>query len=303
MPPIRSRLLMVAVAVGVAAGACLPAASYGLFLTHVVCSKGSELGSSGPIETPFSIAAAPPGGMMLFTDNWWDNWTQGDSWYSYGSTRGTFGDPVNNTQLDFGVYNWTLNAVGSSIALGPGSSTACPHEALTPGPSTLFEGAAILPPVPAGVGNRVVVPSNLSVSSPYPLLAGVSSAVVNGSYSPTPAFTFTWSGSTSGVLLPVPSTIPFPLQFGEYQVGGSVVGLSLQINVPVVSFGVPVHLVAGGTTVIPASLQLNDPNMTAWLGSVTYIFPLTTDQGTWSAYIAGADSHYPLGGLLFVRTG
>jgi hypothetical protein len=100
---------------------------------------------------------------------------------------------------------------------------------------------------------------------------------------------------------PPPET-PFPVDFSPFYQSGQVIGLGVEIHVQFLYFGVPIHLLTGTTEVVTGSLQLEGPYTSGWTESITYVLPLSDDQGNWSAYVAGAGSPYPLGGLLLVQT-
>lgn len=292
--PHNPRPAVVAILVGVALGLVLPYVAVSISLTHTECLRGPVLGSTGPLVSPYFVVAAPPGGLVWYHYTVWSNWTVNGTTYSQ-SSAGFPEYPVNDTESDFGGYNWTLYSVTSRTVHGEGPSPSCPGSTLVAGETSWScGGCQVAGPVAPGLGNRVVIPSAFPGSTDP-------SALLNGSYGSSPAFSFQWSGGPSGVQWTPPVSTPSPVQIAPYYNGSTLIGLGLKVQIPVTFFGVPITLGNGQTEVVEGSLQQDNPTTTGYNCAATYIFPISDDQGIWDAYTAGSSSAYPLGGLLFIQ--
>ena len=277
------RPIVVGLAIGLAIGLAVPVLLLGVSESHVVCSVGPVIGSSGWISTPLDIALAPPGGSV------------NSSMAVGGSYRVAEGSsfPSNDTTVDTIALNWTLHSETSTTVLGWGTTSKCDGESLVAGTSIGgCGGCVVAPPTPAGIGQRLVVPSQL----------GNDFAVINGSYGSAPIASFNWSVSNGGVTWSNPLGLAgMPVELGPFFERGQLFGFKVELSLSGIEFGVPIHLAAGGLRVIAASFPASVPGMT-YAASMTYVLPASTAQGTWAIFLAGSGSAYPLGGFLFEET-
>ena len=284
--------------VGIAVGLILPSAVL-VYNTHVVCSVGSMLGWSGDLLTPVDIALAPPGGFILPEYEMKTIYDNGN----HVAGQGSYGTVLSNASIaDFDVINWTLLSVQSSSAPLGGSSGPCPAYQYGYGAGSGgggCGGCTIAPPVAAGVGHRL----NLTEQFTF---ANLSSALINAAYGATPDATFSWNGSASDVTIGNPSALTaLPATAAPYYVNGSMWGLAITVRERSLEEGIPFHLKAGGEINLPLVYpQDNYPGCQCvselWINN-TYVLPLSTDQGTWDVYWAGAGGPFAPPDLLFVQ--
>lgn len=296
----RTASVLVPVAVGVAVGLSMTGVGLGFGASHRVCGPVELLGWSGGLVSPQAVIVPPPGGVVNYTDT-----LQAKQVSANGSnvtnvtvsSSSSVGYPINYTSADWSVWNWTVTGQISKVEPGTGTDEECPSFNLTPKApyfQTAWSGYIVGPGAASGVGIRSITPSQLSTSPP--------SVVLNGSYPSSPAANFSW-GVRSGVpwvsgvsnLSRIHATSTFWNTLG---VGESLV---LRVSVSEIDYGVPIHWVDGGTTILPARVPSALPSGTLTI-EINYIFPVSDDQGTWSAYTAGGDSQYGLGGFVFERT-
>ena len=285
---------------GVVIGLVLPMTVLGVGATHSVCSSGSLLGWSGLVATPDEVTLAPPGGFVN------DSWVQHvvvSSTFSF-STGGYSAYPINFSRADFGVTNWTLSSVVTSRAPGWGPDARCPADALGTGSlkglgSGGCTGCEITPPTAGGVGNRLLLPSQFYYGT-------VPSVILNTSYSSIPAASFSWMETGGGVEWSSSASLQnLTTGIGPFYLNGSLLGLGVTAHFSTIRFGIPIHLLSGGTETYPGSYPLDYSG--SWESvslsiTQTYVFPAATEQGDWSVYVAGAGSAFSPGGLLFVQT-
>lgn len=269
---------------------------------HQVCSVGAVIGYSGTLATVQWLAVAPPGGYANLTE-----WNQITTRIN-GGTTSTFGEGftgfTNGSVAALYTFNWTMNAVTLAWAPGFGAAASCPAYSLTPtapssGPWERCVGCWTTPQVPAGVGDRVVLPSNFSVD-------GIPSSEFNASYAAQPIGSFGWSFSNGTLVGPWSSGSLDGSGLGwtnNLQWYDSIEYLPLTFSVPPsqMGIGIPIHLSAGGEVVAPVSVGAVLPGWTSWF-NVTYDFPVSTDQGTWDVYQAAPGSPESIGGMLFEQT-
>ncbi len=286
---------------GVAVGLLIPALVLGVGATHLVCTVGPVIGSSGWIASPDAFALAPPGGFVNFSfyELTVFNSSSSSAWGSYSEL------PLNTSVMDFNAVNWTLHDENSSVAFGWGSNAPCRGVSLAPGFGGAVPGLSgcsgpITQPAPAGVGQRLDVPLQFTA-------CGLPSAVVNATYGSTPLATFSWVANATSVGWDDPPALQAigasPGPFNEH---GQLFGLAITLKATTIDFGVPIHLLNGSQEIIPASFPQDYPwgppggtNLTI---SWTYVLPMTTGQGTWSVYLPGDSGPFSPGGLLFEQT-
>lgn len=289
------RPLSVGLALGLVVGAALPIVAFGVGTTHVVCSPGPVIGWSGPLATPFEVALAPPGGFVNLS-------------YNMPGEFGWSDLPMNDSTADYGVYNWTVSSQNRTEALGWGSNAPCSQITLgvsatlgnPPPPWGGCGGCQVAPPAPSGIGQRLSVPQQLFYST-------LPTALMNATYGVTPNATITWNESNGGVTWSNPAGLSgLPVTIGPFYEFGRLYGLNVTLKQSEIRFGIPIHLITGGTETVPASFPLDfpyhysEPNYLSI--TMTYVFPAATAQGTWEIYLAGAGSPYSVGGLLFEQT-
>lgn len=264
---------------------------------HTVCVVGPVVGWSGPIASPEIVAMAPPGAFVTFS--WWANTTYAGGVSGLGGTSSV---PLNSTESDFEVVNWTLNKLDTSVVYGIGPVETCQGDALVPTENISGAGISgcagcpVVPAATAGVGSRLLIPSQFYYGD-------LPSAVINATYGPAPLGKFEWNMTGSeGSMTSSPALAQAGIGL-EFLTSGPVVGLGVTITAHSVHFGVPVRLVSGGTRIVPASFPENWPwgpkGATTFWVTDTYIFPATSAQGTWQVYLPGANSPLSPGGLLF----
>jgi hypothetical protein len=287
--PSPSRPLLLCVIVGVVVGVVVPIGSTATWTVNPGCAAGPVLGSSGPVLTPYVIAAPPPGGLVA-----WNLTVQESPLTS--TTGGSTGGPVNVTETVADVFNWTLRQ-GIYLHHEPWSEPlSCPQVVAPAGRASQGASLRIAGPTPSGVGERTVVPAHFT-------LGNWSSVTLNVSYPSAATASFNWSSSG-----------PDPLGFSggpgwgaldatasRYYNGSVFVGLGITVQLSSVGFGVPIRLPGKLVDTYPASVPA------AFGGGllradVTYVFPASVDQGSWEIFEAGAGSAFPVGGLLFEQT-
>lgn len=288
--------LPVVLAVAAAIGFAITAVSFGVGATHIVCSQGPVLGWSGTLASPIAIAPAPPGG---YVNSSYSLTTVYNSTYEAGES-GWSDLPQNSSSADSEDLNWTLFSERSTTALGWGSEAQCNGDVLVPGTGLGgCGGCVVAPPAPAGIGQRLVVPSQLYNDS--------SSALINASYSPTPIATITWSGNQSGVQWTNPAALSDRATIGPFYEYGHLFGLGISVRQSSIGFGVPIHLLAGGNEIVTASFPQDwpagPPGGTTLTIEMTYVLPESSAQGTWAVYLPGGEGSFSPGGLLFEQTG
>lgn len=286
--------LPAALIIGITIGFAVTAVTLGLGVTHIVCNRGSPIGWSGTIASPYSIALAPPGG---FVNASYSLTTVYNSSYRTGES-GSSDLPMNSSWADIGALNWTLYSEGSSTALGWGSQAQCNGVILVPGPFFQWScgGCVISPPATPGVGQRLVVPPQFYNASP--------SAVINASYGPAPAATFTWSENQTAFEWSSPEGVSgFPGTAAPFSEFGRSFGIGITTIQSAIQFGVPIHLLSGGSELIPASFPQDwpagPPGGTTMTITMTYVLPMSSGQGTWAVYLPGNGGPYSPGGLVF----
>jgi hypothetical protein len=270
-PPRRGFTPAFAILVGGLIGTAVFVVGFGTLISHTECVPGPELGWSGPVNTPTGVYVPPPGGQILY---------QG----SVGNGSWATTVPEWNTTAEFSLFNWTLRDNLSVEVAGTGPSISCPSTSLSA--SSLGHGCAgceLAPGVPAGVGERVALPARFEY-------AGNSSTIFNASYPPSPIGNFTWHATVGGVA----STESTALLNADLAFASNGTTLVIHTSFAGYGFGVPIHLLNGGTTTITGAFDEEN-----WL---TYLFPPDSDQGTWNVYAAGGSGAFAIGGYLFVQT-
>lgn len=294
----------VALAVGIAIGLIIPVLVYTVGSTHVECTRGELLGWSRWLAMPEATGLAPPGGFVTFT------WEELSVWSNPFSLEGLGGGPtglLNSTVAYYRVANWTMFAVDSDAVPGAGPSVTCPSYELglgANGNQTLpFGGCAgcpVSPPTPAGVGSRLVIPSQVTYGN-------LSSSLLDASYGPTPNGSFAWSLVGGNLSVTGPSGLAgLNVVFEPYFNDSKIVGLAITIRQTLEQLEIPIRLLTGGTVDVPASYptdwDLDSPATQHYWDNNTYLLPASDDQGSWNVYVPGAGSEFGLAGLLFVQT-
>lgn len=284
--------ITIALVIGVAAGLATPGIALGF---HFDCIRGARVGWSGYIRTPYMVAVPPPGGFVNFTASFW-NVTGG-----YGSTDSR-DYPSSNIVVSDQNRNWSLYHQQSKLVVGLGQNPSCPANVLTVSgyPADWATGTLPNTSTPAGIGERSTVPSQYSFD--IEPLAGPT-AVLNGSYGLQPLLNFSWHQVGVGFVSVTSTEALGNLSISVKPIwnGTVFVGLGLTTNLTEIQFGIPILAQSGSLGIYVASLPSDSPNW-GLLNHVTYVFPSSTDQGTWSIYAAGAGSAFPLGGYLFEQT-
>ena len=291
-------LFAVALVGGILVGASVAVAGT---TTHVVCLNGGVVGFSGTVETVVWLTVAPPGGFANYSA-----WSQrsaeinGSTW-TYGAG---FSGSTNASAATTSTTNWTMRAVSSVRVAGIGSSIACPSYSLAYGPAQIApiggcSGCPVTPPVPAGIGSRSTLPSNFT-------LDGIPSTDFNGTYPSVPLGNFTWafSGGDLSNWSESQGLAADGLAFSSpYQSSDTQDYLALSYSIPSneIGLGVPIHLLTGGTMIAYAPVASMSPGWSSW-NNITYIFPVSTDQGSWEVFEAAPGSPDSIGGLLFEQT-
>jgi hypothetical protein len=290
------RLTLVSLVIGVAVGLALPMGVLGIGITHQGCTVGPIIGWSGDLASPWYLALAPPGGFVNYS--FWVQWTWSNHSYGFGGYTDV---PVNATDSDFDVYNWTLQSERPTQVWGLGPSTPCPKYVLGLVSAGWSCACIVAPPTPGGVGQRLVVPSPFySGSTP--------SAVINASYDAGPIGSVTFQPMDGGIEWSNPGNLSgLPVTDGPFYEGGELVGLGFTIRMTTPHFGVPIRFVNGTvedfTGTLPMNLWPTDPPQSmTYQCEMTYILPLTPTPQAWNIYAAGEGSPYSVGGLLFVQT-
>lgn len=287
------RVFLASLMVGLAIGVTLPISVIALSPGGETCGPGTILGWSGPVATPIIVAIPPPGGLV----NWSASLTAPPgSPYTPGSDSSA--GPVNDTVAAYMIYNWTLGSIKASRTTGFLRSADCPLYDLraTANLGGGCTGCVIAPAVSQGVGQRSVIPASFNTGQ-------TTSVLLNASYPSIPLASFTWSYTLSGgVVIQTGDNLSALFStVGLFRENGSVVGLGLRVVLDSVGFGVPVMLVGGGSSVYPSGVPEGFPGATLVV-SLTYILPLSSEQGTWQVFAAGGSSGQPLGGYLFEQT-
>ena len=291
----------IGIVLGVVVGVALAGAVLGIGTTHIVCSAGPVLGQSGTLVAPWEVEIAPPGGYVNMS-------YQVQTVFNQSLTVG-FGGwndvPLNSTHADVSGYNWTLRGEQASVVAGWGPDPACTGRTLvaTPALANGSSGCAGCPvgaSVPAGVGERTVVPTQFSYN-------GVPSVLINASYGATPVADFSWDVTDGAPVWSNPGDFDgLPVSLGPFYEAGRLYGLGITISFTSLGFEVPIVLTSGQTIDLPASFPAAfSPGIgaTTTLSEVmTYILPATSGQGTWAVYLPGNGGPYSLGGLLFEQT-
>jgi len=285
---------------GIVVGLCLPVVAFGVGATHLVCVRGPEIGTHPDLRVPAAIGLAPPGGLENLSYVEIQTFNQ-SAWQKVGITG-----PADESSIGYlDAYNWTGYEQSQQEQLGEGSSARCPSQVVVPSgvaidpatPLWQYGGLPLAPPIPAGIGNRVVL------NPQQPL--GPDSAVINVNYSSSPVASFWWNYSSGLEWWNLNEIGGVPVEMGPYYEDGVVVGLGIQTSVRNISFGVPIATASGGTDVIPASfpsaLNLTGAGTISYFVNTTYIFPNSSDQGTWDVYLTGPGSPISPGGFFFVQ--
>jgi hypothetical protein len=92
-----------------------------------------------------------------------------------------------------------------------------------------------------------------------------------------------------------------PSVAGPYYVDHTFIGLGPRVQLSEIHFGVPIHLLNGTLELIPSGFPSAVPAVLLSI-TITYVFPVTDDQGTWNMYPAGGGGAFPLGGFVFEQT-
>lgn len=281
----------VSISVGVAVGLLIPSITLGAFATHVVCDRGPVIGITGGISAPLVVGIAPPGGLVTYLYQFWINST-GGSYHEWGGPTA----PENSTTSAGGLFRWNLSSVQQSRALGWGPQQACAPLSLTgTGGGGGCSGCTLSPPVPQGIGNRVLLPTTISYQ-------GFPGVTLNATYPSSPVASFTWHVGTEG--------LEWAFNFGASELnatfhpfykGTSLVGLAVLQDASTLGFGVPIELTNGTIQTVPETFPAGWA-VSGFAAEVTYILPASDDQGTWEVFLAGGGSAYPLGYYLFVQT-
>lgn len=268
--------------------------------SHPICVQGNELGSVGPLSTVIWVIASPPGGSVNFSASSERSTLEGGSLVTMGST---LSGSTNASIAMISILDWNLYSVVRSGQASLVPAVACPSTALTftyPGyaPSAC-DGCVVAPSVPAVVGARVVLPSNVSFDH-------LSSSTFNGSYAPEPIGNFSWlySGGVFRGWQVSPSLASFGIEVGqENGPNDSRAFFTLSYSTPPseMGIGIPILLQSGGTVFERTTPAAMSPGWSLWYNE-TYNFPASTDQGTWNVYLAAPASPFPIGGLLFEMT-
>ena len=294
--PLRTGLV-----IGVVVGLALAGAVLGVGATHIVCSAGPVLGQSGTLVTPLDVALAPPGGYVNASWLLKTVFSQNESvsileWSTF---------PENSTRTDIFAYNWTLRGENSSTAPGWGSDSPCDGRtliesgALANG-SSGCGGCPIAPAVPAGVGQRTIVPEQFYYN-------GVPSVLINASYGEAPIASFSWNDTAGALTWSNPGGFDgLPVSLAPFYEFGVLYGLGITLSLSGIGFDVPIQLTNGQSitvpTSFPAAFNTQETSTTTMSITMTYILPLSTDQGSWNAYLPGDGGPFSLGGLLFEQT-
>ena len=278
--------MIVAVVIGVAVGVTFTTVVVGVGVSHQACAQGEVVGWSGNLAAIDALGVPPPGGLV--------NWTFFiNNSASGGSEWGGTTAPVNSTEVDLTVQNWTAVAETPVTESGWGHAVACPaFQILPPSPAGgSCLGCVLAPGVPGGVGERTAIPQvGFRGSTPTPLL--------NGSYPSTPLGTFSWSIVDGDLYTNFGNLTGFSGYAYQPKFGGPYAGLAIHASIDEVGFGIPIHFLNGTELTIPSGAPqgLLGGNLEI---QVTYIFPGIGGNSTWAMYAAGGGSDYPLGGYLF----
>ncbi len=290
-------LFAVAITCGIVIGATITVTG---LAAHTSCVQGKELGYSGRVATVAWLIVSPPGGSVNFSA--WIQRTFNVNGSQLTDGIGYFGS-TNGTNAVITVLNWTMYSASSTHVSGFGPSVQCPAYNLVPSPPNATWGGCpscfVAPPVPASVGARVVLPSNLTI-------LGYPSSIFNGTYAPEPLGNFSWEYSNGDFTnwQESPSLAAAGLTFTrEHQSNASRDYLALSYSIPSneIGLGIPIHLLTGGSRIVSTPVTSLYPSWTWWF-NVTYNFPVTSDQGSWDVFEAAPGSPYSIGGLLFVMT-
>lgn len=268
--------------------------------SHPICVYGNVLGSTGPLSTVIWVIVSPPGGSVNFTAASEQSMVEDGQLVTVGSS---ISGSTNASIAVISILEWDLYSVVRSGQANLVPSVGCPSTALTftyPGfaPSGCV-GCVVAPSVPAAVGARVILPTNISFDD-------LPSSTFNGSYAPEPIGNFSWlySGGVFRGWQVSPSLATQGIQVGQVN-GPSEARAFFTVTYSTppdeMGIGIPILLQSGGTVferTTPADMA---PDSSLWYNE-TYNFPASTDQGTWNVYLAAPASPFSIGGLLFEMT-
>jgi hypothetical protein len=282
------RSVRVGLCVGLVVGVALPLVALGVGVTHVVCNQGSALGWGGRLlATPLNVAVPPPGGFVNYSVTVSMNGSEVQTYFSPL--------PSNASVASWLSYNWTAYSETASTTPGWGPAPKCPAYALAPG--ALYGGGNcfLAAPTPAGIDERSAIPDDLNS-------CGSPSALINATYGASPISNFDWVNTSQGEQFSVP-TGPgsYQLTAGPFFEHQQLYGFGVSVRLSSIQFGLPIPVRSGGVEDFAASLPEDVPGLSLQ-GSLTYVFPAATDQGSWDVYLAGPGSPYSVGGLLFEQT-
>ena len=234
------------------------------------------------LDRPLAVAIPPPGGLVSYS-------------YSFDNSGGSSLVPTNWTVFAFQFLNWSAVKETPVTLAGWGSNIGCPALKLM---APKFgngsgEGIPLVPGVPGGVGERTILPEIIhwgSTSTPY----------LNASYPASPLGTFSWNLSHGDLYTDFSNLSAFTDYAAPYQPtpGAPFAGMTLQVSVDEVGFGVPIHLLNGTEVTIASGTPEWLPG-SSLIVHMTYIYPGSGDNQTWAMYSAGVGSPFPLGGYLF----
>ncbi|MGA7860500.1 MAG: hypothetical protein WCB19_01415 [Thermoplasmata archaeon] len=229
--------------------------------------------------------------------SWSDTLTTHSGPYTNSST-GSTNQPINSTETDFSIFNWTATTESPTIVLGSGANVPCPSTLLSVLGHSVggCTGCPVAPATPAGVGERSQIPSQFgSGYGPAPL----ASVALNATYPQSPLATFSWSSTGNGIIVGnVRNFSSFMGLTESFYENGAFVGLGLRVQLSEIQFEVPIHLQRGTLESVPASIPSAIPTASLVIHLI-YVFPASVDQGTWDMYLAGGGTPDPVGGFLF----
>jgi len=293
-----------AIAVGLVVGFAVSAIVLGVGTTHRVCSRGALVGWSGDLATPEAVGLAPPGGYVKFE---WQSIIQPLNGPGGGGLGGGPTLLENSTAGYYEVDNWTLYNVDTTYALGWGASPHCANYMMGLGggnnetiPWGGCAGCPIAPPTPAGVGERLEIPTQVQYGT-------LNTTILDASYGGTPNGTFSWYVQGGGVVeTGLPGLSSLPVTLSSFYSKDTLFGLAITIRQTSESLDIPMHMTRGGVTDIagsfPADWDLSGGLSVHYWDNNTYVLPLSTDQGSWAIYVPGSGAGIGLNGLLFVQT-
>jgi len=261
--------------------------------THFDCLAGAVLGSSGPTPTTLAVSVAPPGGfdntVLSVNNGSVSNTTTGAG--IYGSW--------NDSRAFFEMFNWTLYSVRPVATAESNAPRSCAPYVLDAGPALgngTISNVSIAPALSNTTFTYEDLPGNFSSQ-------GLPSVRFDASYPSGPVGAFAWTArgySEWSFGTPIRQLFPslYYAQNASYPEG---LAITLNVSSSQFGFGVPIHLLTGGTLVVPANDSIALPGSSVSL-TITYVFPNVTDQGTWAVFEVGAGSPMSIGGLYFLRT-